>query len=454
MAAPGNSDQPIPERVTLVRPNPSNPSSALLFIDQTPVPQHAWSYDAHDKILRWQGRFGGGQLHFVHNAPGGGYGVIGSAEHAVSVSAGAKAQFTCAVALDCGVSYKTSGKTIIGLDWDISSSQWTSAKWNKDRLLLTYTVTPQGPILPPKFAFKFTDKETGASPWEPKSPPAEASLNLRTTGALAWDLMFKSSLPPSPPDTSSKPITGPQSVYPYWLQAVEDAAESTINGALVVEDFAPQGTLVGMQGTRANPMVSGYYQTSSSSAPFAIFDGRLHVDTKPMENAYLKGNTLHWQGLNQEHQNRLGLSESGSLEFSKNGSIASSQDTKVAARRLSTRSTLDQVAKHKDLHPEAHAAALLQTEALADSSLTIYGLLAMTPFGQNNQGAWSDVVQGAVQEDLSTIMNSFVSSDIWSLLFPNEAQPTLSGELAEVANSPVPGVTDPTSWYQSLGTAV
>ena len=55
---------------------------------------------------------------------------------------------------------------------------------------------------------------------------------------------------------------------------------------------------------------------------------------------------------------------------------------------------------------------------------------------------------------MTDIMNSAIPSDMWSLVYPNTAQPTLSGELAIVANTSVPDWPDPLSWYGTLGTAV
>ncbi|MBO1350422.1 MAG: transposase [Hormoscilla sp. GUM202] len=91
-----------------------------------------------DKTLRWQGRFGGGHLSLSHKGKGA-VGVIGNSENPVSVSAGAKAQFSCAVALDCGATYATAGAKVTGLKWDTSSQEWKSAKWVEDRLLLTFS---------------------------------------------------------------------------------------------------------------------------------------------------------------------------------------------------------------------------------------------------------------------------------------------------------------------------
>jgi len=88
------------------------------------------------------------------------------------------------------------------------------------------------------------------------------------------------------------------------------------------------------------------------------------------------------------------------------------------------------------------------------TALDLRDLERMTPFAQDAQGNWEDMVQKAVRQDLLTIMNSFIPTDMWNLLFPGKPQEPLTNELAQVVSTPVKGVTDPKAWYQSLGTAV
>ncbi|MBF0143815.1 MAG: hypothetical protein HQL59_10220, partial [Magnetococcales bacterium] len=450
----GNHQHEIPRRVTLVRHDPAVAGGEQLFIDQVPVPQEAFHYDAHAKTLRWEGAFGGGQLHLSHNGTGA-VGAIGGASAAVSVSAGAQAQFSCAVATNCGASYVTQGDKTTGFAWDPDSAEWKSAAWVADRLLLTYVVQQTSPILPPTFAFTFEDRQTGAIPWKPMVGSFIAALQLgQQGGQMVWNLTFKSSVAPDP-DRGTTP-TGPDTVYPYWLQAVEDAAAASINGVMEIDDLAPKGVLVGLKGTRVSPMVLGYYRTSPGKAPFAVFDGRLHAGGQPLANSCLVGDTLHWHGLDAAHQERLGLPARGSLTFDRHGTKAADPARGVKVRRLGSDDALRGIAQHGDLHPVVSAAMTAQGEALtaAATSPSIYGLLAMTPFGQDSQGAWGDVVQEGVRSDLQEIMNSFVPSNIWNLLFPGVSQPSLSGELAIVAHTPVSGWPDPTAWYQQLGTAV
>lgn len=452
LATPENPQGDIPRHITLVRPNPLNRSHDQLFVDQVPLSREAWNYDEHDRVLHWLDARGGGQLHLAHRARGA-VGVIGGADRPVSVNGSARAQFLCSVAKDCGASYQTSAGKVVGLLWDTNSPEWKQADWVNNRLLLTYTVTQESPIMPPSFTFEFEDKETGDLPWDPALGAFEASLKLGTSplGQMIWNLVFKSEVAP-PPDYGT--ASGPDSVYPYWLQAVEDGAAASINGVLEIDGLAPKGVLIGMQGTRALPAVAGYYQTASDKAPFAIFHGALHADGKPVGRCSATSDTLTWSGLSALHQQCFGLPESGSLTFAAHGMQGKSKQQGISATRLNTNATLHLLANHDDVHPQVRSACQAHVTALGDTSLTMQGLLAMTPFGKDNQGNWQDVVQQSVRNDLGQIMNSFISDSIWALLFPNTPKPTLSPELVQVAHTAVTGVADPTAWYQSLGTAV
>lgn len=448
-----NAQGEIPERITFIEFN-DNSYKDTLFINQIPVPRWAWSYDKHDKILRWEGLFGGGQIHIQHTEKGG-VGVVGKVGQEISVRASARAQFLCDVALNCGVSYVTSGDAVTDLLWDPTSPQWENADWVKNRLLLTYTVTQGSPIDPPSFTFEYEDKETNSSPWDPSLGSFQANLQLdQGKENMVWDLVFKSQVKP-PADLGINPATGPDTVYPFWLHAQEDTAASSINGAMEIDDIAPKGTLVGIRGNRVQPQIIGYYQTQVTSAPFGIFDGKIHVDGEVISDSKLEGGRLKWQNLAPHHQEILGLPAKGWVNFNHKGGVARfHKDNKIAFKRLSWRKAIQQLKLHKDLHQNVNAKLSEQENQLADPAPTIQGLLPMTPFRQNTEGAWGDAVQTAVREDLSEIMNSFVDPNIWKLLFPGVPKPTLTGRLAEVANSPVQGVADPQEWYKSLGTAV
>jgi hypothetical protein len=448
----GNADQPIPARLTLLRPDPGDPSADQLLLDQLPIPRDAWRFDEHDRILSWQGAFGGGHLYVSHDDLGA-RGVIGSSISPCSVTAGACAQFLCAVALDCGATYETSGTGVTGLCWDPSSPAWTSATWIQERLLLTYTVMQGSAFEPPTFTFRFSDEETQALPWDALSGFGASIAVGEQVGKTVWNLTFKSDIEP-PDDDGPNPSTGPTTVYPFWLQAVEDAAAAVINGVLEIDATAPQKTLVGMQGIRASAAVAGYYHTTQTSAPFGVFDGQLTIGGKPIARSRMRGDRLAWSGLDAQLAARTGLPASGTLRFTRDGAAATDESAGIKARRLRASAALDAIARHADLYPEAQERSTALKQTLGATQLDISGLLAMTPFQQNQQGAWGDVIQAAVNQDLSDIMNSFIPANMWNLLFPGVPQPKLTGELALVASSPVPGVPDPGAWYQSLATAV
>jgi hypothetical protein len=456
MDAYGNPQREIPSRIVLLRYRAGDPSSEQLFLDQMPVPRDAWDYDVADRILTWRGAYGGGRLHMTHDGRGA-TGVIGSLGDLCSVRAGSRTIFDCDVALDIGASYESVGTRVRGLLWDPASPTWKNANWaeNEKRLRLTYTYTPGSGMDPPSFTFEFEDNVTKACPWGPDEGTFIPSLTLTTqNGSMVWSLVFTSQLPPnndSRPNPSPK--TGPDSVYPYWMQAVEDATVTSINGVLVIDEPAPHGMLVGMQGVAPDCASSGYYRISAEAAPFGVFDGRMTVGGRAVPRSRLLGSVLHWQDLTPEYQQRTGLPERGSLSLQPEGSAVGDR-LGIRAARLDAATALASIAQHRDFHPELHVRVASMQEALSAQSLNIQGLLAMNPFVQDAHGAWGDAVQAVVRQDLSDIMNSCIPSDMWGLLFPKAPQPTLSGELATVANSPVTGVSDPKSFYRSLAAAV
>ncbi|HTJ10487.1 MAG TPA: hypothetical protein VL547_00600 [Dinghuibacter sp.] len=449
-----NVNADIPSSVILVRPHPGDPAGDLLLLDQVPLPRNAWQYDTHDKVLRWRGAFGGGDLHLGHDGLGASGVIGGDSLRFVGVQARATVRFLCDVALDCGVAYVTGrGGTILSMDWDPSSPQWKNANWIKDRLRLIYSVDKSNPLAPPDFTFVFEDLETKALPWEPFPDEFGAMLDAGDyKGRLVWDLGFQANVPP--PRDENKPSTGPDSVYPYWLLAREQAAMVEINGAIQIDDFAPAGRLAGFRGLREHAMIAGYYQTDAGHAAFGLFGGDICLDGQARHRCRAIQNGLSWTGLPETLQQRLGLPAAGVLAFDPSGDTGTFINDGTTIRRLTAAEALQAVAAHQDLYGQVYSEARTFQARLDDVSPDMYGLLAMSQFRQNKEGAWIDEVQKGVMDDMSAIMNSFVSKDLWKRLFPGTPQPVLKGRLAEVAASPVPGVKDPAAWYQSLSTVV
>lgn len=444
-----NGNNELPKSITLIRQNPNDATKDLLFFDKTPISKDIWHYDKHDRTLRWSKLFGGGILYFSHDGISA-IGNIGESHNFTSVAAGARASFNCNVAQNCGIEYVTSGSIIEGFSWDTNSASWKNANWIDNRLTLTYTVEKKSPMEPPTFSFEFDDNETLSVPYTP-NVPTDGYGSLSLDDQNQWVLVFKALGQP----TADIPIvapTGPDSVFPYWLEAYEDAFATTINGAMQIDDVAPKGQVIGIQGVRANQNIQGYYKVSDSHAPFALFDGKMHINGKAIKGAYIEGNTLKWNHLEEVYQERTGLQENGEIKLSTCGSIGKCQDKLMKIRRLNTDEAIQGIKEHYDLHPLVYDNLMLATTN--NASPDIYGLLSMSPFVKDDKGAWTDIIQEKVRGDLTEIMNSFMDPNIWKLLFPNQKQPVLSGELAIVANSPVEGVSNPIDWYKNLSTAV
>jgi hypothetical protein len=448
MESYGNPQHPIPERIALLRPDASDPSKDQLFLDGVPVPRAAWSFDSHDRKLIWNGPYGGGSIRLSHDGQSGA-GNVGPAINPCSVLLTVTLRFMCDVALNVGAHYVTRGTTVVGIDWNPMSTDWLGATWVSDRLLLEYMVNSGSSIDPGGITFQFTDLETGALPWIPVYGTYAAKVGFEMRGAdqvqaLSFDC------PVTDPDEGTTKPTGPDSVYPYMLRAVKDLFGTNINGVMVVDRNPPFGVMVGFAGIREKSEAIGYYLVDGARSPFGVFGGRMTVGDETIDSS-VRGDVLRWRGLSAAAQARTGLPETGSLDFSSDGGRLTGSG--LEADRLDTDGTLDALIADRELGPGRAKLADLHRMA-AFEALPIGSLQAMTPFVQNEYGAWSDVVQAAVTKSLNDIMSSCIPTDLWKLLFPKEDQPLLTGELAIVANSPVPGVEDPKAWYATLATAV
>ncbi|WP_159012638.1 hypothetical protein [Bradyrhizobium sp. S69] len=433
----------------LILSDPMDAARDQLFIDQVPVPRDAFRFDPHDHILSWRGLFGGGQYHLSVNRRSGS-GVVGAGLNPAGIEATQVVSFVCDVATDCGAQYVTSGGKAEGFAWDPESAAWKGAQWAAGRLQLSYSLTPGGLMDPAAFGFEFADLQTGNDPWTPDESEAGGTLTMgERNGRLVWNLLFKSLVDPDA--DRGRSTSGPDTVYPLWLQAFEDASAMSISGAMQIDGHFPNGRLVGLQGVAALAQANGYFSIAPNAAPLAVFGGRLVIAGEPIRTSLLNGDVLSWSDLTASQQHQTGLPVRGSVKFAADGSTAASADGRLKMQRLSAKAALDAIAAHRDLHPQAFAAAERQHTALA-GGLDIFGLTSMTPFVKQ-QGSWQDQVQVAVTQDLGAITNSFMPSDLWNTLFPGD-QPKLTGKLAEIANSPVDGVFYPAGWYGSLAVAV
>lgn len=446
-----NADRSFPSSLLMIRINEEDPGADQLYLDHIPVPRESWSFDKRDRVLCWHGAYGGGRIKFSYDSKTCS-GAVGEMNNTVNIAGGAKVQFTCQVALDAGVAYLEEDGVEVSISYDPTSPEWKSADWGPDRLRMTYWYQESDQ---PQFIFQ--DLVSEADPWVTIPFMTSVSLQMQplSPGSVfnVWDLMFQSI--GFVPEDDGKPTTGPNSVYPYWLVATEDPAATMIVGGMLIDDVVDYGTLIGMQGYRTSVFINGYYRTSSTTMAFGIFDGRMMIDGKEAGNSRIKGNTLFWNGLSPEIQQQTGLPASGSLTFNQQGSKGINKTSNLQAYRLNAAAATESIRNHPAQY--VHAGNTLQewNDQLNTSNLSITGLLLMTPYKFDpDKKIYYDAVQAEVTDSLGQIMNAYIDPDMWKLLFPGTPQPTLSGDLRIIAESPVPGVDDPTLWYQKLSAAV
>lgn len=448
-----DQDAPSPSQLLLIRGHENDSSTDQLFIDQVPLPREAWTFDKRERILSWHHLYGGGRLYIAFDSNSC-TGVVGNAVRPVAVQGSSQAQFTCDVALNCGVGVVMSGNSIESLTYDPASAAWRDADWVPDRLQLTYTCTYVSKMLPPEFAFEFADLETDGFPWQPDKGSFTADLYLDQVGdgPMVWELYFHSDSTP-PPDRGFNPPTGPKTVFPFRLEATEDSLGLGIAGAMLTEAPTDEGVKVGIQGVQTSNFINGYYLAKGSNEAFGIFNGKMVINGKPVPHTYVGKKGLHYKNLGPDLQKRLGLPASGLFQFNGNGHTGTDESNNIKISRLSATNAIAYLKQAASLHPDIAQTLHTIQQDQVNPSLNIIDLLNMTPYRYVDNG-WTNVVQDAVTDDMGIIMNSFIDPTMWNLLFPGQAQPVLSGNLARIANSPVPGVSDPTAWYTSLSTAV
>lgn len=421
------NNRKIPKEIIFLRPNPLKPEFDQLFLDQCPISKTDWKYNDKDQELIWDKAYGGGYLKFLYIGHGG-YGMIGKNENAISVNASSSVSFLCDIAPDCGAYYEEEGEKISGIVWDSNSDKWKNAVWEDKRLLLKYTVTSGSAMAPPEFSFQFEDKKDG-SRLVPMPSEFAAGLNLGTdpSGQMVWMLTFFSNVEKIGP------------IFPLYGVFQEDVAVSKIEGAMNIEKKAPEGSLVGIKGVRCLPTAVGYYCIKNKQ-PFGLFNGEMYVAGKRVDDAVMNGNVLEWCGLPESICKSTGLARFGSIRFAEDGTPRGNENDLLLPSRL-----------------DADAAFVFtrhvnQINSLSNG-LSITTLLAMNPYVQDSSGAWEEQIQKKVTQDMSTIMNSYISSEMWNILYPQTPQCKLEGYLAEIASESVEGEIA-SDWYKNLSTAV
>lgn len=437
-----------PKSVVFVRPNPRRDEQSILFLDHVPIPRDWWSFNSHTKVLTWKNAFNGGIL-YLNRERAGGVGRIGSRSKKVQVRVTSQVQYICKAALDCGIKRNSVGTEFLSMTWDTESADWKNAKWQDDRMILSYFLTFDPGQVGGILEFTFDDLITYSSlnPWKPNPETSYSRMDLAESpsGGNQYTIAFENNA--TPPDVEGDDPTYPPSVYPCSLRAVEPIGD-TINGAMETNGSPGNGVLSGFEGVLVDPSVNGYYRVGKKSVPFGVFNGRMHFNGRSLSNAYVKGNVLHWNNLSKELQKHLGISESGEMHFNPNGSTARIARSGLVARRLSTDQFFQAIAQHGSVIPDLQRK--VTTYDVEDiTELDPITLSLMTPF-EPREDYYVDVVQEAVRNDLGDIMNYYMDDDIWNLLFADQTRPTLEDYVINALNK----TPEAAAWYTSLSTAV
>lgn len=181
--------------------------------------------------------------------------------------------------------------------------------------------------------------------------------------------------------------------------------------------------------------------------PFGVFNGHLYLDGNKVGKSFRRGSHLVWSGLTKEQQDRIGLEESGELSFITNGATGKVSQTGTVVRRLSGSSLINLVGKMQESLP--FLSGELDRSNAQDDRISSLDLALMTPFIQRD-GAWVDIVQEGVRNDLSKIMNSYIDPRMWELLFSDKTQPVPEDYWGQIASAP----PEAAQWYTSLSTAL
>lgn len=439
-------------------------SGVQLYLDEIPIPPNLFEFDSHDRVLVWHKAFGGGRMFLSHDGKyaNGSFGQMGALG---TFKAGASANFTCSVAEKVGAKYVSMENQTTSIDWDTSSDDWKNADWkgemNKDRLHITYTIQDGSDMHHDIVSFQFHDNYYDiGDPIPIVGGQYTAHLGRGThEGQTGWVLNFE--------NTGDDPNDGAGVIddvmIPMLFRAFEDAFVTKINGAMCT-DSEKKGALFGIDGTRSSSLATGYYK-NGTSMPFGVFQGTMKIDGRPMAGlkSFVKGEELHWKGLSSEFQLRLGLPAEGVMKFSNSGLSANVLGSNVCFTRLTAEEALRVFTAPDSMCSNINSALKSEkfssiSEKSSDPDLKIEYLAQMTPFGKDDEGKWTDIVQNGVLEDMWTIINSYVPSELWNSLFPNgPSKPVLDGKLAEIASSKVEinnVVYDPANFYPTLSTQV
>lgn len=462
----------IPKRISMVYVSEGDQSQNALFIDKTPIPNTIWRYDILENVIRWEHIFGGGEIRLTSDQKGG-QGVVGLGNlKSAGIRATATVQFRCNTAefpcVDeetCPIKPEGDG-AVSKLNWYPDSDEWKNGCWHSERLLLQYISHQESPDGPPVVDFTFTDLAANTD-WvvgeNGSSGTGQIGMGIGSDGLTKFLVHFSGvPVPPIPmgyipTDTDCSPSGRfPTAVWPFFLDAEEDAGAVVIEGAMHTVFPYPSSKNVGFQGIREFPTVTGYYRSNRSDTIFGVFDGKIEVNGEVVAKGHVTNNTLFWSELSQDHQRALKLPAQGQVRFDPTGSRTAGRHQPIRIERVSAEEAIDRLSENDSYHPAIGKSCRSYSKNTKSGDLSILELSAMTPFDQDENNVWYDAVQERVTDDFFDIMVDAIPDDLWESLFgPSgyERDP-LTGEVALISNIGTENYPVPSVWYESLSTAV
>lgn len=430
----------LPKTVTLVTPDPADPSRDQLYIGPYPVRRKDFSYQperrlaefrTHDGTTGISGSFEFSRLRLEA------FGTIEYGDVPFTVRLVVKPQ-TYHVRVCEGAAF-FSGDGGDYISWNVDSDEWKNGEWSKDAVLhFTYGVK-QAPAQrgdDPELVFtaKFRDYKSGEV-WEP--PTDEITGGVRKAEDGTDEITF-SHLYGRPPQSMNN-------LFPYRLRAVMAPFSDTFEGGMAV-DIDGDKVVYGIQGEWSGGRIGGMYylkaltkQTDAPHAVIAVHDDTMYINDVPVKSR-VQGRKLVWWGYQTNKD--VPLPESGSLTFSPDGEqIVATEGLKAEGRRV------DPETAAQASPGVAGTGIFIAKRTVSYRTLSVTALLNMTPHDVED-GKVHDAVQKAAMEDSHQILVSRMDPDLRAK-FIAANPPLLDPAVEAIARQPVDGI-NPTTWYAGL----
>jgi hypothetical protein len=430
----------IPATMTLVTPDPADPSRDQLFIGPYPVLARDQRWNAAFEELDFATSDGvrpiSGTFRMTHSRLRA-YGAIALGDHTVSVEYEVDPQ-RYRVKVAKNAAYLAAPANTI--TWDTSSDRWKNAEWGKDyELGFTFGVNGEEVIGDEKeytFVASFDDITTGRE-WK----PAPGTY----TGRMTRDLRLVYTLL-----GGVKPPTGPgTALFPYQLLVKLSEFGFDFAGGMVVGEPGPKGTVYGMIGDWTGNGIAGLYHLEHDGRDiiFSVHDRTLFANTTPAADTRLDGDTLTWSGLDQQAAAAAGIPVAGSVTFSPDGSAVVGSSFGAVGGRITADQALAMAGRLTD---SGFAGILREASAnVGDDDHKLPALLRMSQFTVDEEGKFYDQIQSEAMEDFYAILQNYMDPDLRKTFF-RDTPPPLDNDLRDIAKVKGTKGTDPLPWFRTL----